>query len=144
MRSTWKWKLASKLALVALALGFSASLGRAQSPAYEGKLTLLSGARWGREVLPAGDYTFTVESMGGRYVLHVRGQNKSAVINANTAGTKVITQGNQLTLVTSGGTDAVRALDVPALGLTLVFDEPKVDPRRDDDTNPWIEYGGGG
>lgn len=144
MKSTWKRNLASKLALVALALGFSGSLGRAQSPAYEGKLTLPSGARWGREVLPAGDYTFTVESKGGRYVLQIRGQSKSAVINANATGTKVVSQGNQLTLVTSGGTDSVRALDVPALGLTLVFDEPKVEPRRDDGTDPWIEYGGGG
>jgi hypothetical protein len=54
-------KLLNLLALVALALCFSAGLGKAQD-VYKGTFTLPFEAHWAGAVLPAGEYTISLPS----------------------------------------------------------------------------------
>ena len=66
-------KFENHTALLALALCFSAGLGKAQNT-YEGKFTLPFETHWRGAVLPAGDYTVSIPSESTPYLLYVRGE----------------------------------------------------------------------
>lgn len=123
MKSVRNLKVASNVALVALALCCSAGLGSAQD-AYKGKFTLPFEARWGSAVLPAGDYTITMPSQTSPYVLYLRGESKSAIILANGSDTKALSDHSQLTLVDVGGRYVIRTLEAGEIGLTLDYALP--------------------
>lgn len=124
MKSIRNLKLVNNVALVALALSFSASLGKAQN-AFEGKFTLPFEARWGSAVLPAGDYTFTLPSTAAPYLLYVRGEGKAAIVLTSAADTKAISDHSQLTIVDAGGEHFIRMLEAGPLGLTFDYTVPK-------------------
>src|SRR6266566_8656923 len=114
-------KFLNQFALVALALGSSAGLGRAQN-AYEGQFTLPFEAHWGGAVLRAGDYTISMPSATAPYLLFVRGEGKSVILFASGVGEKPVSDDSTLTVVDTGGTETIAKLQAGQLGLT--FDYP--------------------
>ena len=105
-------KFLNQLALVALALCLSAGLGSAQEIHYKGMFTLPFEAHWGGAVLPPGDYTISMPSPAtAPYLLYLRGEGKTAIIMASAANSKTVSDHSQLTVVSSGGNQAITALD---------------------------------
>jgi hypothetical protein len=113
-------KFLNQFALVALALSLSFGQAKAQS-AYEGKFTLPFEAHWGIAVLPAGDYTISMQSANEPYLLYIRGEGKTAIIMANGANTKAVSDDSHLTVVNTGGNQAVTELAAGQLGLILDY-----------------------
>jgi hypothetical protein len=118
-------KFVNHIALLVLALCFSAGLGKAQN-AYEGKFTLPFEAHWGRAVLPAGDYTILMRSATEQYLLFVRGEGKTAIIMAQGTSTKTVSDNSHLTVVNTGGNQAITELAAGQLGLTFSYATPKM------------------
>ena len=119
----------NRFALVALALGSSAGLGRAQN-AYEGQFTLPFEAHWGHAVLPAGDYTISMRSATAPYVLFVRGAGKSVILLANGFDEKHVSDASKLIVVDTGGTETIASLEAGQLGVTLDYSVPKSKMKR--------------
>jgi hypothetical protein len=74
MKSSWKMSLCLSLAGMCLTAG---SLGAAEAT---GSFTLPHQTRWGRAVLPAGDYTFTLERIAVNEFIFVNRGNKNVAI----------------------------------------------------------------
>jgi hypothetical protein len=121
-------KFLNHIALVALAQCFSAGLGKAQS-AYEGKFTLPFVTHWGGTVLPAGNYTISIPSGSTPYLLYLRGESKTAIIMAIGERTKTVSNHSQLTIVNTGGTQAVTELEAGQLGLTFDYSTPRANKK---------------
>jgi hypothetical protein len=117
-------KFVSQLALVALALCFSAGSGKAQD-AYRGTFTLPFEAHWAGAVLPAGDYTISMRSTAAPYWLFVRGEGKSVIILANGASEKQLSDDSKLIVVNMAGTETISGLEAGQIGLTLDYPAPK-------------------
>lgn len=120
-------------ALVA-ALVFSVLVtpGQAQSNrvTFRGKFTLTYEVRWGKTVLPAGDYSLTISS--GTSLpdfVTVRGKEKLAVILVGETSKCDTCQG-ELLVVTSGGQRAIRELALP--GYRSIFYHAKPDVPREE------------
>jgi hypothetical protein len=117
-------KFLNRFALVALALSLSFGQAKAQS-AYEGKFSLPFEAHWGIAVLPAGDYTISMQSANEPYLLYIRGEGKTAIIMANAASTKTVSDDSHLTVVNTGGNQAITELAAGQLGLIFDYPVPK-------------------
>jgi hypothetical protein len=125
LKSLTNFKFVNQIALVALALCFFAGLGKAQN-AYQGTFTLPFEAHWGGAVLPAGDYTISMRSATEPYLLFVRGEDKTAIIMAYGTSTKAVSEGSHLTVVNTGGNQAITELAAGQLGLTFSYATPKM------------------
>jgi hypothetical protein len=126
VKSIRNLKLAMKVGFMALALCLAASQGKAQGT-YKGQFTLPFEARWGIAVLPPGDYTISLDldiSRAPNYLL-VRGEGKTAMIMANVADQKEISNHSQLTVVKTAAGYAVQTLDAGQAGLTLSYPVPE-------------------
>ena len=118
-------KLVNHITFVALALCFSAVLGRAQST-YRGTFTLPFEVQWGAATLPAGDYTLTLESANaGARLLYVRGEGKTAIIQSGWVDTEELSAQSQLTVTTTGGRRVITAFEAGQLGLNFGYAVPK-------------------
>jgi len=113
-------KLVTKLGVAALALGALATGGNSQT-VYQGKFTLPFETRWGSATLPAGDYTFTMESASSPYRLYIHGQAGNAIIMAAAADKKVASGHAQLNLVDIADVQNVETFEAPELGLTFSY-----------------------
>ncbi len=124
MNSTRSFTLVRFLVLALLAACFNAGLASAQVSA--GKFTLPFETRWGRAVLPAGDYSFTLASGSLPAIVTVRGEGNAAMIMA-TGGTSQgrISDQSALFVVRSGGKATVRSMYLEHLGLTFYYTAPK-------------------
>jgi hypothetical protein len=98
MHSVRYLRVLSKVGLAVLALGILAGDGNAVT-AYQGKFTLPFEVHWAGSTLPAGDYTFEMESQGSPYTLYIRGQKANVVIRAISADEGVLSRTAQLDLV---------------------------------------------
>jgi hypothetical protein len=117
-------KLLTKFGVAALALGALATSGKAQN-AYQGKFTLPFETHWGGATLPAGDYTFVLQSTGSPYRLYIQGQEVSAIIQATTADQGVVSERPQLNLVNITDVHTVQTFEAPELGVTFTYWTPK-------------------
>jgi hypothetical protein len=115
-------KLLAKFGVAALALGALATSGKAQN-AFQGKFTLPFETHWGGATLPAGDYTFTMESASSPYTLYIQGR-AGAIIRAITADSRVVSSHAQLNLVDIADVQNVETFEVPELGLTFIYATP--------------------
>jgi hypothetical protein len=116
-------KLFTKLGVAALALGALTTSGNAQN-AYQGKFTLPFETHWGSATLPAGDYTFALQSMSSPYTLYIRGEKVNAIIMASSTDDKGVAARAQLNLVEIGDVQTVETFDAPELGQTFVYSTP--------------------
>jgi hypothetical protein len=76
MTLTRSFKLAMAVGVGLLAACFTANLAKA-SDAYTGKFTLPFEARWGGLVLPAGEYSFTVNDLKPASTIAVRSDRQN-------------------------------------------------------------------
>jgi len=113
--------ISTKLALLVL---FSVCQANAQFTVFEGKFTLQHETRWGRAVLPAGDYLVSLPTMGADVVAKVRdarsGRTVARVALPSRGG---ITAGGSALLVATRGTQQViYSFRVAELGVTFISD----------------------
>jgi hypothetical protein len=91
--------------------------GHANAQVFQGKFTLPFQARWGKATLAAGDYSFTVHSVGPTSMLHLyRGKNGAGMILAQSFDKSY---SGHAELTVEQGT--VRALNLPELGIILQY-----------------------
>jgi len=116
-------KLLAKVGVVALFLAGLATGGNAQN-AYQGKFTLPFETHWSGATLPAGDYTFALQSARYPYTLYIRGQATTAIVMAVGFDEKVASGHAQLNLVEIADAQNVQTFEEPELGLTFNFATP--------------------
>jgi hypothetical protein len=91
--------------------------GHANAQVFQGKFTLPFSARWGKATLPAGDYSFTLDSVGTTCMLRVyRGRNGVGMIPAQSYD---MSNSGHAELTVEEGT--VRTLRLPELGIILQY-----------------------
>jgi hypothetical protein len=109
-------------ALGLIAVCASANPASAQD-AFKGSFTLTSEVRWGQASLPAGDYTFTLQSsvMPARIV--VRGANGSQFVITSSMDVKSIDAPSNLQVVRRNGESRINRLYLADLHLVLNYQE---------------------
>jgi hypothetical protein len=126
MKSTRSLKSVRILLLAVLAAGLSASLASAQE--YEGKFTLPYEARWGKAVLPAGDYSFRVNpSRDSCITLVGQGRRGVALILTSKTTRGEVAGSSALITVRSAGSYRIRALRLAEAGMVLEYMPPKAE-----------------
>ena len=107
------------LALAVLAACFLA--GRANAQVFQGKFSLPSETRWGGATLPAGEYSFWLESTTINGVVHLsRGPRYVALVLPQSQEVNY-SQRAELTIVQG----AVRTLNLPQIGVVLRYPRPQ-------------------
>ena len=82
MKKTRNFRLVRfTLLLLAGSLCVGRLTAQAGEPVSAGKFTLPFEVRWGQAILPAGDYTYTLNSATFSGVVTVRGNSKAAMIS---------------------------------------------------------------
>jgi hypothetical protein len=112
-----------------IAICASASSASAQN-AFQGKFTLPNDVRWANTSLPAGDYTFSLNSptMPGRVFL--QGPNGGAFILTSVIDNRHEGDSSRLTIEHRGGVSFVRSMYLADLGVELTYSTPKT-PKQD-------------
>jgi hypothetical protein len=112
-----------------IAICASASSASAQN-VFQGKFTLPNDVRWASASLPAGDYTFSLNSttMSGR--VYLQGPNGGAFILTSATGKRNEGDSSKLTIEHRGGISFVRSMYLADLGVELTYSAPKT-PKKD-------------
>ena len=111
------------IAAVALA-AISASAPRAAAQAAAGSFTLPSEVRWQASTLPAGDYTFRMDSGASPIRITLNGPNGYEFIFAMVADNSVSGEHSSLTIENRDGSSFVRELFLAPIGLRLKYHVP--------------------
>lgn len=109
------------LAAVAICL-FSAPVS-AQT-AVKGSFDLPCAVKWGVAILPAGHYTFALDSTALQGKLFVRGKKQSPIITAFARDDHDSVDRDELILARSGNGAIVRTLRLKEQGVTLYYNMP--------------------
>jgi hypothetical protein len=99
----------------------------AQPPDAVGKFTLPFEARWGKAVLPAGNYSFTVSHTGGSPELLAIKNGSKAVALVMASGVRESKPSNDNTLVAvrNGGQHSIQLLKLGCIGQTFFYQPAK-------------------
>jgi hypothetical protein len=103
----------------------SASPASAQNAA-QGRFTLSHEVRWQGAALPAGDYTFAMESTARPNKMIVTGPNGSVFELSKAISDRTTGQPSCLTLERRGGTSFVRELYLADLGMHFSYSVPEI------------------
>ena len=128
MSLTRSSKLVAPLGLALLAGCLTANPASAQE-AFKGSFTLPFEARWGNIVLPAGQYSFTLDHATAQGIVTIQKETgrygyMGRVLNQGTYDRQVVDH-SELVLVRSGGNYRIRALRLGDLGMTFEYSVPK-------------------
>jgi hypothetical protein len=115
MKKTQSSTLLRLLGLAMLAACFSA--GHANAQMLQGKFTLPTEVRWGQATLPAGEYSFTLDSVDRYCPLRIRRGNTN--VGMFFAAAQDGNYSDHAELRIEKGT--VRALNLPNLGMVFVY-----------------------
>ena len=118
-------KLASTAALTIGALGLMSGMASAQSA--RGSFTLSHEVYWQHAVVPAGTYSFSLESKGPSELLTLRkisGEHEGYMIMVNEVGSSHYSNLNRLVMVSRGDKSFVRTLELPQFETVLHFTVP--------------------
>jgi hypothetical protein len=112
-----------------IAICASAGSASAQN-AFQGKFILANDVRWANASLPAGDYTFSLNSptMPGRVFL--QGPNGGVFILTTVIDNRHEGDSSRLTVEHRGGVSFVRSMYLAELGVELTYSVPKT-PKQD-------------
>ncbi len=113
-----------------VAIGAGASQTVAQGISEKGSFTLPCEVRWNSAVLPAGHYTFTIESTALPARMILRGANGSIFIQTMALSDHSTNQHSALTIERRGGTCFVKELYLSDRGRHFLYWEPSV-PNND-------------
>lgn len=117
-------RILTLVAVGMLSIGFGASASQAQA-IYKGSFTLAQDVRWQNATMPAGDYTFTVESATRSKPVLVTGPAGTVFqLPVVTSETKIGEQ-SKLILEWRGDNLCVREMDLAQVGLNIRYHVPK-------------------
>ena len=110
-----------------------ASVGLLSAEDYAGTFTLPFEVRWGNAVLPAGDYSFTIDTAQRPHQATVRWGNGAAMILSSGTSDRQFSGRSALFLVRRGNKGTVRALHLETpgrgtSGLVFFYSPPKGEP----------------
>ena len=97
--------------------------------AFHGTFQLTSAVRWGKTVLPAGEYTFTMNSVQSPIVIQSVG-GKASAMEAPKSIADAASGGSYIFITGDGPERTVRSINLPPLGRSLVF-EPLTERERE-------------
>jgi hypothetical protein len=123
--NTMKTKLTRIFAIAALALvaaTVSAIPASAQN-VYKGSFTLTSDVRWGQASLPAGEYTFTLQSTALPARIVVRGANGSQFVVTSSTDAKSMDAPSNLQIVRRNGESRISQLYLADLHMVLNYQD---------------------
>jgi hypothetical protein len=115
------------LLLLAGSLCVGRLTAQAGEPVSAGKFTLPFEVRWGQAILPAGDYTYTLNSATFSGVVTVRGNSKAVMILVGSVEQRKISDQSHLTVLRTAVGGRVRSLYLGHLGLEFNYPIPKAD-----------------
>jgi hypothetical protein len=119
------------LAIVALGIAtICANASPAAAQALKGSFTLPDEVRWQGSTLPAGDYTFSIKSVGGPAMIQLHGPKGGSYVMAITASTAEVGDRSVLILEHRAGMSFVRDLYLAQIGVRLHYYVPK--PKQDE------------
>jgi hypothetical protein len=102
--------------------------GVANAQVYKGNFTLPFDAQWGRATLPAGDYSFVLDSVNGPCIIRVeQGKRSVAMVMAQSNDVSKPSNHSALIVTRSGGRARIRALHLAELGTDLYYGAPKAE-----------------
>jgi len=108
-----------------------AGIASAQAPAYKGQFTLPFDAKWGLATLPAGDYTFTLDSSALPAMIKIeQGTRNVALVMAQNTETSDASKASELVVTRSGGYARIRVLHLAELGTDFAYGAPKAESRE--------------
>ncbi len=107
-------------------LGAALSAGVLSAQDFQGSFTLPFETRWGTAVLPAGDYTFKLDTV--KYVVTVYGENRAPMILSSSRNTDSTFGSNKLIVARHGSKGTVRTLRLAELQLAFNYSAPKGEP----------------
>ena len=116
-------KVAALFGFVALALSLAAGFASANERQCVGKFTLTSEIRWGKALLPPGNYSFELDLNND--LITVRGQKQTVMIMSQVHDTDTRLQSRALVLVSRRGKSTVRALQLAGQKVVLLYAVPK-------------------
>jgi hypothetical protein len=120
-------KTVKMLTILTLAMCASAAAANAQS--VTGKFTLPYEVHWGTAILPAGEYTITMDSIDSATLVH-------SATNSQSFFTRMPTMDNStkhpmgLVITSFQGERRVRSLNLPQYGRSLIY-EPVTKAERE-------------
>jgi hypothetical protein len=119
-------KFSFVLALMALGLSFSTLPAAAQSM-VAGTFKLPMEAHWGPVVLPAGDYSFTVEQRSSSPIVAIRNANRKGVGMFLSRSVSQIAESENASLILtrSGEGVFVSSFQLGSIGLALEYGLPR-------------------
>ncbi len=119
-------RLLGIVAIGLIAAGAGVSQTVAQGISEKGTFTLPCEVRWSSAVLPAGDYTFTMESTALNAPMILSGPNGSIFIQTMALSDSRTNQHSALTIERRFGTSFVKELYLSDRGRHFLYWEPKV------------------
>ncbi|MGH9351584.1 MAG: hypothetical protein ACRD2G_05410 [Terriglobia bacterium] len=126
MNSNRSFRMVRTLVLAGGLLCLSVGMVRAQG--FEGKFTLPEQVRWDQVVLPAGNYTFTMDSVSAPFIITLCGQGQTVMVHATGGYDTTSSPRSELFIVRSGTEAAVRSLTLGDLSLIIHYQAPKGEP----------------
>ncbi len=112
--------------LAAVALCMATRVATAREPVlYQGTFSLTTETRWGQATLPAGDYSFTLDSESVTGIVEVHGQSQSALIMLQATEPTSSTSASVLRLARSNGSARILSMHLAELGKDFYFAVPK-------------------
>ena len=91
-------------------------------PQFVGKFTLPYEVQWAHAVLPAGEYTITVDPMTGPAMVHIRSTDGNRQVYEGLPIVADSKKGGASLLVTIvGRKHTVRTINLPLLGVSFIF-----------------------
>ena len=107
--------------IVLFTMVLGALAANAQS-SFHAKFQLTSETRWGKAVLPVGDYWLTLDSSQQPARVIIQAVNgKASIIALAKGSTDAAPGGNYLFVTGSGSNREVRSLNLPQVGRSLVY-----------------------
>lgn len=87
-----------------------------------GKFQLASETRWGKAVLPAGEYSLTIDSTQQPFRITVQAVNgKKSAMTLAVSATDAAPGGSYLFITGAGQEREVRSMNLPQLGRSVVY-----------------------
>jgi hypothetical protein len=117
MRQSFRAKQFAALMLATFAFAVAANA----QPRFVGKFTLPYEVHWNHAVLPAGEYSIRIDSRETPTVLHSASSNRSFFVAVPIIA-KAENGGVHLLVTGRGQQHRVRTLNLPELGVSLVYD----------------------
>jgi len=112
------------ISVFALAAVCASAIPASAQAAYRGSFTLTHAVRWQNATLPAGDYTFQIESLSLPAKMTVKGPNGSQFVTAIVVNEKASEQ-SMLIVENRGSSSAISELRLAAIGRSLRYAVPK-------------------